>query len=192
MFAQCALHAHILDLIQCMKVSPRAEYLRNVLWATRWIQYCYISHSVFPKSNSGHCALLEHGFRFIFFWLSLIFLPCFEPQNFISPPAPPFWMADQVDEAGTHLPLGRAPNTSTHVSKDSKFQIHHLKSKIPNLIPKVKNPIKLRRLFGRCWGSHIHRQQLQPAPATKESKTDSHLTTSQILPQNWNGYLGEP
>ena len=32
-------------------------------------------------------------------------------------------MADQVDEAGTHLPLGRAPNTSTHVLKDSKFQI---------------------------------------------------------------------
>ena len=36
-------------------------------------------------------------------------------------------MADQVDEAGTHLPLGRAPNTSTHVLKDSKFQKHHLK-----------------------------------------------------------------
>ena len=116
MFAQCALHAHILDLIQCMKVFPRAEYLRNVLWATRWIQCCYVSHSVFPTNNFGDCALLEHSFRFMFiFWLSLIFLPCFEPQNFISPPAPPFWMADQVDEAGTHLPLGRAPNTSTHV-----------------------------------------------------------------------------
>ena len=129
-----------------MKVSPRAEYLRNVLWATRWIQCCYVSHSVFPTNNFGHCALLEHGFRFIFFWLSLIFLPCFEPQNFISPPAPPFWMADQVDEAGTHLPLGRAPNTSTHVSKDSKFQIHRLK--FPIQYPKWK----IQSCRGGCLG----------------------------------------
>ena len=40
-------------------------------------------------------------------------------------------MADQVDEAATHLPLGRAPNTSTHVFKDSKFQMY-TPSQIPN------------------------------------------------------------